>query len=322
MKISPRVLDLIAREDIGDVRRNELLCKHSNWRIGGPADLLVEPRDAEQVGRILQLAKDAAIPVVVIGDGTNLLFNDTGVRGMVMKISRNMSQFSVTGQRIHAQAGTWVPRLIRVAGCGGLTGIEHAIGIPGTLGGLILMNGGSMRRGIGENVRSVCVVDQTGKDRTLSRAECLFSYRHSSIQGSGGVVVAAELECDLGDPSRIRTEMLRIMRSRRHKFPQKLPNCGSVFISGGEMYEKFGPPGKIIEELGMKGMRCGGAQISEIHANFFVNLGQATAAEMLLLIQQARTAAYTRTHIWMDCEVRYVSPHGQIVPAHEAGKYS
>lgn len=300
----------------GQVRLTEPLAQHNSWEIGGPADLLIEPETAQQVAEVICFVRQHQLPLVVIGQGTNLLFDDAGVRGLVMKIGAQMSSIKIAGQRIIAQAGSWVPQLSRLSMQAGLTGLEHCIGIPGTIGGLVMMNGGSQRKGVGENVVRVTVVDSAGEIQQLTGADCDFSYRHSALQGTGCVVVKVELECPYGEVQKVRREMMADLRTRRHKFPRKLPNCGSVFLSSAEMHATVGPPGKIIEAAGLKGTRIGQAEISHQHANFIVNLGGATSADVLALISHVRKTIHRQIGFDICCEVRYVSPTGQVMPAH------
>lgn len=294
------------------------LAEHNSWHIGGPADLLVEPEKISQVAQVVSFSRRNDIPLLVIGQGTNLLFDDCGFRGIVLKLGESLSRVEISDNRILAEAGAWVPGLARNAMRAGLAGLEHTIGIPGTLGGLVLMNGGSQRKGIGENVRRVWIVDQEGRQRELNNEECAFSYRSSALQGSGSVVVKAELECERQEPQHIRRLMLEDLRERRRKFPRKQPNCGSVFLSTGEMHASVGPPGKVIEDAGLKGTRIGDAEVSSQHANFIVNLGSATSTDVLSLIAHIRKVVYERIGFDLCCEVRYVSPVGEIVPAHQA----
>lgn len=295
---------------------DEPLARHNSWKIGGPADLLIEPWNAHQVATVIRFARKEQIPLVVIGQGTNLLFDDAGVRGIVMKIGSRMGQITIDGPRIDAGGGAWVPQLARLSMRAGLTGLEHCIGIPGTLGGLVIMNGGSQRRGIGENVRQVRIVTAEGEEQVLTQDACRFSYRHSALQGTGCVVVAAELECQRGEVADIRRAMVCDLRERRLKFPRKQPNCGSVFLSTAEMHASVGPPGKIIEEAGLKGTRIGQAEISRRHGNFIINLGGATSADVLAMIHLIRQRIRDSIAFDLDCEVRYVSPDGRIFPAH------
>ena len=311
-------LEALAALDIGDRVFNAPLSAHSSWQIGGPADLLVEPSNPRQVATVIGCARREKIPLVVIGQGTNLLFADEGLRGIVLKIGNNMADWHIDGSRIVAGAGIWVPRLARKAMLAGLAGLEHTIGIPGTLGGLVMMNGGSHRKGIGENIVRVTVADRDGQLVNMSRDECRFSYRHSALQGTGAVVVEVELECPEGERQEIRHEMLNDLRERRQKFPRKLPNCGSVFLSTTEMHAIVGPPGKIVEEAGLKGTRIGRAEVSPQHANFIVNLGGATAADVLALITHVRQVVRQDIGFDLNCEVRYVNPQGEVIPADRA----
>jgi UDP-N-acetylmuramate dehydrogenase len=311
-------LDSLVAEDIGDARRDEPLSGHSTLRIGGPADLFVEPHRAEQISRVLARTAESGVPVVFIGDGSNLLFDDAGVRGIVVRIGRSLSRVAIQDTRVEAEAGVWVPDLARRVGKASLTGLEHAVGIPGTLGGLIVMNGGSRRESVGQVVRRVWVLDRAGALRALSAQQCAFAYRASALMNAGSVVVKAELACAGGDVRDIHAEMLDILRSRRHKFPLKQANCGSVFVSSPEMYHAHGAPGKVIEDAGLKGTRIGDALVSPRHANFIVNAGRARSEDVLGLIRHVRSTVHERTRIWMACEVQHVSAAGSIRPAHEA----
>jgi UDP-N-acetylmuramate dehydrogenase len=310
-------LAALASLDVGTVHFDEPLRDHGNWRIGGPADLLVEPHDTTHILRLIESTRSAAVPLVVIGDGCNLLFGDAGVRGVVMKIGRRMSRLEIEGERIWAEAGAWIPGLARTVGSAGLTGIEHVVGIPSTLGGLIVMNGGSLRRSIGEVVEWVDVIERDGSRSRLPQGECGFRRRTSRFQGGGAIVVGVQMRCERGDRQEIRRSMLDILGDRRRKFPLKLPNCGSVFVSGGDIYHRFGPPGAVIEQAGLKGLRVGDAEVADRHANFIVNRGRASAADVLETIDRVRRTVFERTGIWMDCEVRFVAPNGEIRPAHE-----
>jgi UDP-N-acetylmuramate dehydrogenase len=297
---------------------NAPLAAHSTWHIGGPADLLVEPASIGEVCAVVQYARAHGLALLVIGQGSNLLFDDAGLRGIVLKIGTRLASLEVSGRRISAEAGVWVPRLARAAQRAGLAGLEHIIGIPGTVGGLVVMNGGSRRQGIGDNVRRVWVVDREGNPGMLSREECHFGYRSSALQGSGALVVRVELEGLPGDAREIRHEMLADLRERRGKFPRKEPNCGSVFLSTAAMHASVGPPGKIIEEAGLKGTVVGAAEISRRHANFIVNKGGATSRDVLDLIAHIRRVVLERIGFELHCEVRYVDPRGGVFPADRA----
>jgi len=311
-------LQRLARLDVGEAFFSAPLARYCTWRIGGPADLLLEPASIPQIQTIARFAHQEGIPLIVLGQGSNLLFADEGFRGIVLHLGAPFSRVHVEGTRLHAAGGAWVPGIARLAQRNGLGGVEHIIGIPGTIGGLVVMNGGSRRRGIGENIRQVEIVTRKGELKTLNAADCHFGYRSSALQRSGDIVVQVELECSRCAPHLIRKEMLADLRERRTKFPLKLPNCGSVFLSTAEMHATVGPPGRIIENSGLKGLRVGGAEVSRRHANFIVNSAGATAADVLSLIALIRSTVREKIGFDLNCEVRYVSPEGRIVPAHQA----
>lgn len=308
-------LHRLAALDVGRTSFAVPLAEHGTWQIGGPADLLIEPENIAQIQAVVYFARTRAIPLLVIGQGSNLLFADAGLRGIALKLGQRFASVAIAGNTLAADAGAWVPGVARRAQQAGLAGLEHTIGIPGTLGGLVVMNGGSQRQGIGDNVRRVWTVGEQGRLAVLTQAECRFGYRSSALQESGAVVVKVELVCPVGDSRAIRRTMLADLRERRRKFPRKEPNCGSVFLSTAEMHASVGPPGKIIEEAGLKGVRCGGAEVSRCHANFIVNTGGATAADVLALIDRVRHTVHQRIGFTLACEVRYVDEQAVIRPA-------
>jgi UDP-N-acetylmuramate dehydrogenase len=312
------VLERLRTSVSGKVEESADLRCLSRWRIGGRASGLVEPATATETRLVLAALAEANLPVLVVGDGSNLLFDDAGFDGVIVRIGPALSGFRLEGQCVWAEAGVWVPRFVRELGRHGLSGLEHAIGIPGTLGGLIYMNGGSQRKGIGTNIVSVRGCDLRGIPFERSQARCAFHYRGSSLQTDRLIVLEANLSFTKADPRAIRREMIAILSDRRRKFPKNLPNCGSVFLSNPDMYSIVGPPGAAIERAGLKGTRLGGAEISSLHANFIVNLGQAASSDVLGLVHLARTRVHDETGFWMDCEVRHVAPNGSIRPAHEA----
>lgn len=297
------------------VSRNQRLSDLSRWKIGGPAELVIEPTDERSLSSVLAELFRGDVPYIVVGDGSNLLFDDDGFRGVVLRLGRAMARMSVDGTRVTAQAGAWVPAFARFAGTNGLSGIEHTVGIPGTVGGLVAMNGGSQRKGIGDRLVEAVCVDPKGQRHAFTRDECGFAYRTSVFQKRPLTVVEVTLDLERGSASAIRSEMIGIMADRRRKFPLKLPNCGSVFVSDPAMYATVGPPGKAIEQAGLRGHRIGNAQVSERHGNFIVNLGGASSRDVLELIELIRHAVKERTGHSMVCEVRYVAPDGTIRPA-------
>lgn len=318
MRLKGVVADAIQAAAPDSTRFDVELAKLSRWRIGGTAAALVEPRNYREAANVIAAVKQLSVPAIVVGETSNLLFDSRGFEGVVIRIGEAVSEVRIDGTRIWAQAGVAVPRLARIAASVGLTGIEHTVGIPGTLGGLVFMNGGSQRRGIGENVERVACVDALGEPLDLDHCQCGFAYRQSRLSGLGLIVLEVILQLDYGDRDSINQAIESILNERAAKFPSDYPNCGSTFLSNPTMYATVGPPGRAIEDAGLKGYRVGGVEVSTKHANFLLNVDEATSDDVLELISLIRRVVYARTGYLMDCEVRYVSPTGVIRPAHEA----
>lgn len=314
LPIPPVALLDLERICPGAVALNVPLARISRWRIGGIADVIVRPRSINELARLRAWLHEQKLAHVVFGATSNLLFADEGLRAIGVQIGEAFAPLCIVGSEITAGPGVWVPKLARRAMQAGLTGIEHICGIPGTLGGLICMNGGSQRKGIGEVIVSITSVDARGTIRHRSREECAFAYRRSIFQSNDEVIAGAVLRLEpAADRGAVRREMLEILGSRRCKFPQKEPNCGSVFVSNPTMYAEYGPPGAIIERLGFKGHRVGEAMVSPQHANFIVNEGGASAADVLALIDIIKATVLADTGFTMEVEARFVTEDGGIL---------
>lgn len=314
-ELTPAIVAKLGDLAPGGVFTDVDLAAVSRWRIGGRAACIVTPASAQEAAEVLAFLAQEALPRVILGSSTNLLFSDEGLHAVGVHIGRRMSRMSIEGSRIRCEAGRYVPSFARRLACAGLTGGEHTSGIPGTLGGLICMNGGSQRRGIGENAEMVDAIDREGRLKHYRAADCGFAYRRSIFQDNGETIVGAELHFPTRDaPSAIRRRMLDILSERRRKFPQKEPNCGSVFVSDPSMYATLGPPGAVIERLGFKGMRVGGAQVSQHHANFVVNTGRACTSDVLTLVRRIRDRVREETGYSMRVEGKLVLPDGRIMP--------
>lgn len=301
----------------GGISEKVKLSEISRWKIGGIADCIARPRNTNEIAKLIKYLNHNDISYVVIGATSNLLFADEGLKAVCIQIGQRMSEYKITDNIVWAESGVWVPRLARNVAMAGLSGIEHTAGIPGTLGGLICMNGGSQRKGIGSHIISVKAVSPQGVIRVFNYDECEFEYRASIFQRNNYIITEARLLFDEEkEYSTIRNDMLDILKSRRAKFPHKYPNCGSTFISNPNIYRKYGPPGKIIEDLGYKGYRLGGIQVSKVHANFLNNMGDGKANEVLHLIHKIRDNVKKHTGFEMIAEVKYVNTKGKIQPAH------
>ena len=287
----------------------------SQWRIGGRADLIIRPSSTEEVANILKWLNNRGIKPLVIGLTSNLLFSDEGVRVPIIQIGSRMAEVRIQGEEVYAQAGVWVPGLARRLMQASLTGGEHICGIPGTFGGLICMNGGSQRKGIGENIVTVESVSRAGNIIVRKLEECDFGYRQSIYQREVDVITSSTMIFSSKNIGEIRKDMISILSQRRKKFPRKTPNCGSVFKSNPALYQSIGAPGFVIEKLGFKGMVVGGAQVSPLHANFIVNNGGATAKDVMEIILKINESVFNATGFTLEPEALYVSPDGLIRPA-------
>ncbi|MFP4098249.1 MAG: UDP-N-acetylmuramate dehydrogenase [Alphaproteobacteria bacterium] len=289
------------------------------YKIGGKADVLIEPDMQHMAAAIIKYLKTYNILYTVIGSTSNILFDDAGYRGVLIKIAdNNFTHIKIDDDAaVQVGAGVWVPFYVRNLINKGIGECVHAVGIPGSLGGLIMMNGGSLRKGIGEQLLDVTIVDSDGNIRILKQEECAFGYRASALQKMDCIILEARFQYKGGENiSTVRREALDLLVSRSQKFPRKYPSCGSVFLSYPEMYEIVGPPGKAIEDLGFKGKTVGGAQISPVHANFIINKGGAKAWDVLNLIHQCRQRIMDKSGFDMRCEVRFLPADGSLCPAH------
>ncbi len=315
-KLTDSAIDDLKEIIPGGVCTDIELSSISRWKIGGVADCIVKPSNSKEVSSLVSYLNSYDLPYIVIGSTSNLLFSDEGLRVVAIQIGDRMSEYQIVKNSVWTHAGKWVPGLARNVAQAGLSGIEHTAGIPGTIGGLICMNGGSQRKGIGTHVKSVKAVSPTGELKTFTNDDCKFDYRSSVFQNNGYIIVEAELEFNEQKKySEIRDEMLEILRDRRAKFPQRLPNCGSTFVSNPQIYKKYGPPGAVIERLGYKGYRKGGAVVSDEHANFINNERNALATDVLWLIKKIQIDVYKKTGFKMKAEVKFVDELGEIKQA-------
>jgi len=285
------------------------LAEKTYWKIGGECEAFFQPSNDIELKSIL--AQNNLTNLIIIGNGTNLLFDSLGYSGSIIKLGCGFNYINkLDSGLIEVGGATWVPGLVRQLSLMGKGSLDHCIGIPATIGGLVAMNGGSQRHSIGENIVSVKVMDYKGNVSVISNLDCQFSYRHSIFLKEKLIVLSVVL--NLKDiPSRSnQSHLLKILKERRAKFPRKEPNCGSVFKSSKELYDKIGPPGYVIESLGLKGYQIGGAQISNKHANFIVNLGDATSNDVLELVRYVNELCMTKYGMTMDAEAIYCEKSG------------
>ena len=260
---------------------SEPMSSHTSFRIGGPCDCLVLPGTIEDAVEAWVSCRELSVPCHVVGNGTNLLVKDGGVRGCVLKMAPGVHGIERKGERtLEVKAGTLLPRLLQEALQGGLSGLEWAVGIPGSVGGAVTMNAGAYGGDLGSLVTRVQAASIDGEIRWIDAADLGFSYRRSLFSDKDELLVlAVELDLAVGDRDRIYDAMLERAREREEKQPLDLPSAGSAFRRPPGCYV-----GAMIESLGLKGASCGGAQVSTKHAGFIVNTGGATAKDVLELM--------------------------------------
>lgn len=283
----------------GSVRANESMVDHTTWRIGGTADIFVDPLGKEDIRRAVEFAWSKELPVTVIGNGSNLLVKDGGIRGVVIKLGRGLADITVDGTSIRAGAGALLPELAATARRAGLGGFEFGAGIPGSLGGALVMNAGAMNGCVADVLQSAVVLNTENQFITLTKEELGFAYRTSNLQQGGYICVETKWQGTRRDPQLIDQETREYLSRRKALQPQGFPNVGSVFKN---------PPGdsagRLIEVSGGKGLKVGGAEVSHKHANWILNAGNATAGDVLTLIQKVRKLVLDRFGIALHLEVR------------------
>lgn len=288
----------LLREKItGPVRTAEPLSRHTSFRVGGPAALFVEPQSLAELVMVLSLCREQAISCFILGGGTNLLVSDRGVNGVVVRLGGEFKTFFYAGLTVDCGAGVPLPTLALDV-CGkGWSNLEFAVGIPGTLGGALVMNAGAHGQSIGQFVEEAVVLDRDLRLHSLVGQQLCFSYRESHLE-PGTVVCRVKIQLAPRHHEEIRQKCEEALLFRRKRQPRQ-PSAGSVFKN---------PPGqaagRLLEDAGLKGLRVGGAMFSTVHANFIVNCGGATAADIISLIGQARTAVREKYGVDLSLEIK------------------
>ena len=274
------------------------LSQLTSFHVGGPADHVITA-PAAAVPSLLQKLNAADIPVLILGNGSNVLASDAGFRGVVLKIAAGEEDIRREGDRLCAGAGVSLKQLCLFARDRGLSGLETLYGIPGTVGGAVYMNAGAYGGEIADTLQTVTVTDGHGQILTLSAAEAALSYRRSRFMQTGEVILSAVFSLSPGDPGQIRERMADCMSRRREKQPLEYPSAGSFFKRPEGHFA-----GQLIERCGLKGYRIGDAQVSEKHAGFIVNRGEATCAQVLELMEHIQKTVLDRTGVRLEPEIR------------------
>ncbi len=282
------------------ILENEPMSKHTTFRIGGNADVFVSP-EVSQVSSLIALAKEYEVPVTVIGNGSNLLVGDKGIRGLVLSFGKEAEAIQLDGNRMTVAAGTILAKVAAEAAKNRLAGLEFAAGIPGSLGGAIVMNAGAYGGEMKDVVVSAKVLTPKGEIKDLSKEELDLSYRHSCIPEKEYIVLEATLELVPGEESAIREKMADFKNRRVDKQPLEYPSAGSTFKRPEGYFA-----GKLIQDANLRGYQVGGAQVSEKHCGFVVNKGNATASDVLQLIQDVRRIVYDTFQVELEPEVKMI----------------
>ena len=276
----------------------EPMAKHTSFRIGGPADVLAQPADEAELAALLKRAAEHAVPVTLIGNGSNLLVRDKGIRGLVIKLSNSFSDMKALGNELTFGSGISLAMASKKAASLSLSGLEFAVGIPGTIGGAVYMNAGAYDGEMAKVVTSVRVMDREGKISELKASELAFAYRHTALQNSGLIVTSVTCVLQPDEADAIAAKMADFSQRRISKQPLELLSAGSMFKR---------PPGyfagTLIDQTGLKGYTVGGAQVSTKHAGFVVNVGGATAQDVLQLISDVQSKVFAAHGVRLEPEV-------------------
>lgn len=291
------------RQRLGEegLKQQELMKEHTTFRVGGPADVFLQPKDAAEVRDALAILKKYQVPTLVIGNGSNLLVRDKGIRGAVLQIYARMAEITVEGEVLTAQGGALLSSVAARAADASLTGLEFASGIPGTVGGAVVMNAGAYGGEMKDVLLSVDVLTKDLKFQTIPAEELDLGYRHSIIPTAGYLVLGARLRLQKGDEAAIRSRMAELAEQRREKQPLQYPSAGSTFKRPTGYFA-----GKLIQDAGLKGKTIGGAQVSEKHSGFLINIGDATAQDVLDLIAFCQQEVKAQFGVTLETEVKIV----------------
>lgn len=283
------------------VRAGEPMSMHTTFRIGGPADYFVMPENAQELAAVLRVLKEENIPWFILGNGSNLLVGDKGYRGAVIQLYKNFDGIEIDGTIIKARAGAMLIRVAKEAGKAGLTGLEFASGIPGTVGGAMVMNAGAYGGEMKDVVTKVTVLTPEGEIKTLSGEEMDFRYRGSVVELKKYIVLEAEFLLKEGDVSEIQARMEELSAQRKAKQPIEYPSAGSTFKRPEGYFA-----GKLIMDAGLRGYRVGGAMVSEKHCGFVINAGGATAADVEQLMKDVSEKVKEKFEVALEPEVKRI----------------
>lgn len=289
---------LISKVPEDCVKTDEPMAAHTTFRVGGPADFFVEIGSIEELREIIDYLHKTDYDFFILGNGSNLLVGDKGYQGVVLHLGSRFGEYSVTGNQVTAQAGAMLSSVAKAAATAGLTGMEFAAGIPGTIGGAIVMNAGAYDGEMQQIVTKVTVMTVDGEVLELDNETMEFGYRTSIIKNRPFIVLSAQMELKKGNAEEIHAKIEELNARRRSKQPLELPSAGSTFKRPEGHFA-----GKLIMDAGLRGSRIGGAQVSEKHCGFIVNLGNASAADIYELMEEVTEKVEEQFSVRLEPEV-------------------
>ncbi|TBX49838.1 UDP-N-acetylmuramate dehydrogenase [Lactiplantibacillus paraplantarum] len=292
--------DVLATFPAIEIKKDESLSHYTNTKTGGPADYVAFPKSISETKALITYANDRHLPLTVIGNASNLIVKDGGIRGLTIILTR-MNQIHASENKVVAEAGAAIIATTKVACGASLTGLEFAAGIPGSVGGAIFMNAGAYGGEMSEVVETVTVLTPTGQLKTLDHAELDFGYRHSSIQDYDDIVVSVTFGLKAGNQTKIQARMDELNTLRAAKQPLEWPSCGSVFKRPTGYFT-----GKLIHDAGLQGHKIGGAEVSKKHAGFIINVDHATATDYMDMIHYVQKVVFERFGVHLQTEVRII----------------
>ena len=284
-----------------NVMQDEPMKNHITFKVGGPADYLVTPHSEKEISELIKLCQEKGIPYFIMGNGSNLIVRDNGIRGVVIKLGSNFSQCRVEGNMLYAGSGALMSKVGKVALENSLNGFEFGSGIPGTIGGAVVMNAGAYGGEMKDIIISATVLTKSGEIKEISREDLQLGYRTSCIIPNNYIVLSACLELKEGNPDDIKKKMNELAAARREKQPLEYPSAGSTFKRPEGYFA-----GKLIMDTGLRGYRVGGAQVSDKHCGFVINAGNATASDILDLISDIRDRVEDKFGVRLETEVKVI----------------
>lgn len=296
-----KLIQIFKDMEIGEILIDETMKEHTSFKIGGPADILILPKDENGILNAIKTCRENHIEPFIMGNGSNLLVRDGGIRGIVIKINDNYNNIQINGDKIYAQAGSLLTAVSRRAMKASLTGLEFANGIPGTIGGAVTMNAGAYGGEMKNIISRVRVIDRQNNIFEYKNEDMNFRYRKSKVTDDGLIVLGVEIQLEKGDYGVIKKRMLELTQQRTSKQPLELPSGGSTFKRPEGYFA-----GKLIDDSNLRGFKYGGAQISEKHCGFVVNIDNATCKDVLGLINSVQEIVMKKYNVKLEKEIKVI----------------